>query len=394
MTTTVPSASRYGRRALAKTGFVIAVFMVLSGASFALTATAHAQDGPPPASVVVDAVVESALTGTTPILGRVVSQGGGVVAAQVTGPIDSILVKVGDRVEQGAVLATLDRQRLELAAALAEAEWQTAQADVAAARARHDQARLVLNRLNRLKGSSAFSQARFEDAQTDVVRTRSEIASAEAEEARMLASFELARLDLERSTVRAPYTGIVTARQAQPGLYATPGTPIVTMVDTSDLEVEADVPFNRLGGLAPGNRVTVSFDDATDKEATVRAIIPEENPRTRTRLVRFALNDTMAADSGLAINASVTVNIPNTADGRAPTVHKDGIVKSPAGAFAFVAVPQESGPPMAERRDVIIGEAVGNRFIVREGLNLGDLVVIRGNERLRPGQTLQFPSEG
>ena len=355
----------------------------------------QAQGGPPPAAVLVDAVVESSTSGTTPILGRIVSESGGVIAAQVTGPVDQILVKVGDQVAQGDVLATLDRRRLELGVALAEAEWQTATANVTAARARFDQANLALRRLTGLKGSSAFSQARFEDAETDVVRTRSEIASAEAEASRMKANYDLAQLDLERSDIRAPYDGIITARQAEPGLYATPGTPIVTMIDTSSLEVEANVPFNRLAGLNIGSTVAVIFDDGSTDQAVVRAVIPEENPRTRTRLVRFTLaQEPKTNGTAAAINASVTVAVPNSADRNALTVHKDGVVQSPAGAFAYVAMPQEDGPPLAERRDIVIGDAIGNRFIVEDGLALDELVVIRGNERLRPNQALQLPSEG
>ncbi|MEO0393764.1 MAG: efflux RND transporter periplasmic adaptor subunit, partial [Pseudomonadota bacterium] len=370
-------------------------------------ASSQRGDGPPPAAVVVDRVINSTMSGTTPILGRVVAQSGGVIAAQSTGPVASVRAKVGDRVAQGDVIASLDLNRLELEAALAKAEWDTAQADLAAARARHEQAELALARLTGLKGSAAFSQARFEDASTDVVRTRSEIASAVAETARTKASYDLAQLDVERGQIKAPYAGIITERLAEPGIYVVPGTPIATMLDISDLEIEADVPFNRIAGLNPGQTVMVRLNNTEEATAQVRAVIPQENPRTRTRLVRFILDkSTLAEGQELAVNASVTVDIPNNATGQALTVHKDGIVKTPTGAFAFVAVPSTNGGTegasnggtaggtIAERREVVIGEAIGNRFTVNEGLALDDLVVIRGNERLRPGQAIQIPSEG
>ncbi|MBV6632887.1 MAG: efflux RND transporter periplasmic adaptor subunit [Alphaproteobacteria bacterium] len=354
---------------------------------------AIAQGGPPQAAAVrVDAVAMTALDATTPVLGRVVTRQGGVIAARVAGPVQSVTANVGDQVAANDLLAVLDRDRLQLEVDLAAAELATADADLATARARRTQAGLEFDRLDRLQGSAAFSQARYEDAETEVIRTRSEIVAAEARQQRAKAALDLAQLDLTRAEVRAPYDGVVTMRHAEPGAYLAVGESVITLMDLSELEIEADVPFDRLAGLRPGTLVTVEFDNGHQQALPVRTVVPEENPRTRTRAVRLSVKDAELA-AGLAINAATTVMVPLDAEAQALTVHKDAVIKRLDGSIVFVAEPTADGgdAATASQRKVRLGRAVGERFEVLDGLVAGELAVTRGNERLRPGQALQLP---
>ncbi|MEM6904203.1 MAG: efflux RND transporter periplasmic adaptor subunit, partial [Pseudomonadota bacterium] len=285
------------------------------------------------------------------------------------------------------------RDRLQLSVDLATAELATTDADLATAQARRAQADLEFNRLDRLQGSAAFSQARYEDAQTELIRTGSEIIAATARLQRARAALELAKLDLTRAEVRAPYDGVITMRHAEPGAYLSVGDPVVTLMDLSDLEIEADVPFDKLQGLRTSTTVTVVFDDGFQTILPIRTIVPEENPRTRTRAVRLSVvNPTLAAN--LAINAATTVLIPLDSEAQALTVHKDAVINRLDGAVVFVAQPAEDGSDRATAslRQVRLGRAVDNRIEVLDGLVKGDLAVTRGNERLRPGQALRLPA--
>jgi hypothetical protein len=155
------------------------------------------------------------------------------------------------------------------------------------------------------------------------------------------------------------------------------------MIDDSALEVEAEVPTNRIAGLVPGAEVSVRTNDQTIT-AKVRAVVPQENPLTRTRAVRFTA-DLTALLGRLASNQSVTVAIPLNAGQKIISVHKDAILKRRGNDMVFVV---ENGAVQA--RNIEIGDGVGGRFVVRDGLKLGDVVVIRGNERLFPGQPVRF----
>ena len=353
-----------------------------------------AQDNALPAATVrVDPVIEQPMDATVPAVARIVTSTGGVIAAQINGPVDEVKAQVGDIVHKGDILATLDQDRLRFTVELAEAEVATAAADLATVRAEKQQADLAFARLTGLRNSAAFSQARYEDAQTEVLRTQSEITAAAARLQRAEANLELARLDLDRSSVRAPYDGVITQRQAEPGSYVTSGMPIVSMLNLDRLELEADVPYDRLGGLKTGAEVTARFDNGETGTLSVRAVIPQENPLTRTRAVRFAIVAGPPVEQ-LAVNASAAIDIPLNADGVAITVHKDGIIKQPNGATAFIVIPTDDGGYQAALREVVIGDSIGNRFVVRSGLAVGDRVVVRGNERLQPGQRLSLPDQG
>ena len=114
------------------------------------------------------------------------------------------------------------------------------------------------------------------------------------------------------------------------------------------------------------------------------ALVPGDNPVTRTRLGRFTphFDDTATA---LAANQSVTLDIPVGRPRDVVTVHKDAVLNRKGKTLVFVLVDGK-----AQIRPVRLGEAVGGRFEVLKGLIIGDLVVVRGNERLLPGQEIRI----
>ena len=120
--------------------------------------------------------------------------------------------------------------------------------------------------------------------------------------------------------------------------------------------------------------------------ARVRAVVPAENTQTRTRKVRF-VPEFPPGTKGLASNQSVTLQLPVGRNGNVVTVHKDAILNRKGDNLVFLV---EDGKAVS--RPVRLGEAVGSRFIVLGGLQPGDLVVVRGNERLIPGQAISFKS--
>ena len=355
---------------------------------------AAAQGGRPPALVQVDPVREERVAQTVPVVGRVVPREHGTVAAAIGGPVAEVSIRIGDRVEAGDVLVVLSRDLPEARLdqrradeALEAARVRTAEADV-------DLARQELERLERLKGSAAFPKAAYEDGRQELVRRRSRVREAAAALARARVQREMAEIELARTVVRAPYTGVVTARRAAPGGYLKAGDPVATLVDDERLEVEADVPADRIAGLAPGVDATLELDDGTLHPATVRAIVPDENPLTRTRPVRFTPHFVPGRGSGRpAANQSVVVRIPvvgaGAIAGAMGSVHKDAVVTRRGQSLVYVA----DGPPQAARaevRPVRLGESVGSRFVVLEGVRPGELVVVRGNERIAPGQAIRF----
>ncbi|MGI9318992.1 MAG: efflux RND transporter periplasmic adaptor subunit, partial [bacterium] len=128
--------------------------------------------------------------------------------------------------------------------------------------------------------------------------------------------------------------------------------------------------------------------DGSHYSATVRAIVPEENPKTRTRRVRFHL-DLDPSTLALAVQQSVTLNIPAGASRQITSVHKDAIIRRGPGSIVYVIEDN-----VAKLRPVETGAAIGTRLEVLQGLVEGERVVIRGNERLLPDQAVLVAGEG
>lgn len=347
-----------------------------------MPAAAGAQSGP--ASVHVDPVRAVPLARTAPVLGRVIATREGEVAARVGAPVESFVVEVGDSVARGAPIALLDDERLA-------ARRDQARGALAEARARLDTAReqlalaeLQLSRLERLKSSAAFSQATYEDQRQEVAIARAQVASARAEVATAEADLRLAAIDLRHAEITAPYAGVITRRLVEAGAYVDPGTPLVEMVSDEDLELEVDVPFQRLSGLEPGARVAFELEDGSTHSARVRAILPRENALTRTRTVRL-VPDFGATNAPLASGQSATLDIPLGDSRKVLSVHKDAVLRQGEGASVFVFADGK-----AEVRPVQLGREIGTRFEAVEGLEAGDLAVVRGNERLKPGDDLRI----
>lgn len=363
---------------------------VIAAAAAALWLGAGTPDGAAqqPALVSVDAVRMEAMAQTVPVIGRLVAQRSGEVAARTAGPVAALHVAIGDRVETGDTIVVLDTVRLRaeldrLAAIVNEAQAQVERLTAQAALRRQE-----LRRLEGLRNSAAFSQSRFEDARQEVIIAESAIGTAEAARLSAAASLSLARIDLSWATVEAPYPGVITLVHTEVGAWLGVGERVVSMVNDRDLEVEADVPSNRIAALDAGTAVSVVLDDGTEHQAVVRTVVPEENALTRTRQVRFTPRFA-AVSKPLAINQSATVVLPTGGGREVLTVHKDAIVRNQGQAFVYVAA-----DGTAQIRPVQLGAAVGGRFEVLGGLGPGEPVVVRGNERLRPGQAIAVGGAG
>ncbi|MYH37621.1 MAG: efflux RND transporter periplasmic adaptor subunit [Rhodospirillaceae bacterium] len=306
----------------------------------------------------VDQVRKGPLTRTEPVIGRIVATRKGVVAALVSGAVVSIDVAVGQHVKKGRILARQDIRTAEARLAFETAELKLAERE--------------LERFEALRSnkSAAFARSRYDLAVHRLARAR--------------ANVRLARLAIEKAVVTAPYDGVVVRKATELGAYLKDGSAVVELVNDTEVEIEADVPADRLSGLRPGRVVSFSARaGGVPLRARVRALLPMQNALTRTQAVRFKpLGNSPAVH--YSINQAVTVDVPIGATRTVVSVHKDAIVNRGATRLVFLVKGGRAVP-----RPVGLGEAIGSRFVVRAGLAPGDIAVVRGNERLRPGQPVR-----
>ncbi len=340
----------------------------------------HAQDQSK-TRVHVDEVSVQEMAETVAVIGRIVATQEGVVAARVDGAMEEVLVRVGQRVREGEMLARLDDQFLQARVDLTTANLRESRARLGANRARLKLAEQQRDRLAKLRSSASASKASYEDAVQNVVIVQATIAESQAVVTARLSDLRIAQLNLDYAAVRAPYDGAITAISSHAGAYVRVGSEVVHMLADHSMEIEAEVPVSNLAGLSGGAEVEATINGTTTR-ARVRTIIPIENPLTRTRPVRFALLPGYRV-RGLASNQSITVTVPVAAKEKVVSVHKDAIVRKGGKAFVFLV---EDGKSV--RRMVELGRQLSLRFVVKNGVGPGDKAIVRGNERMQPGMAV------
>ena len=269
---------------------------------------------------------------------------------------------------------------------MGQAEVAEAEAAVKTARARIVLLSQELKRLERLRKSAAFSQARYDDKRQEVAMANSAEAEAMASLNRYRANLKLKEIALYNAAIRAPFGGVVTERLNGGGL-------LLEGRRSGDRPDRRQEPGDRSrrpvcthrGALVPGTTVTGDIDGASPVSATVRAVVPEENPLTRTRPVRFT--PTFAnGHANLAANQSITLSLPLGRGRDVVTVHKDAVINRQGKSLVFLV---ERAAPLSQR---IRETGRGRGSIVSRswaGWSPGTRVVIRGNERLRKGQKVR-----
>ena len=338
--------------------------------------------------VIVDPVQYENMQQTVRVLGRFIPRQKGPVVARTAGVIGSFRAAVGEHIKKGDVIAVLMKNRLEW-----QHKLQKAKVDRDSAQVRTKKREIVLlqqelRRLNSLKNSPAFSQARLEDKRQEVSVAESTVAEANAQLRMANANLQLTAISLYDAEIRAPYDGIISKRHVEVGSFVGIGSSVATIINNQSMEIEADIPARLIPYLEPNMIIAAELEDKSHFNAVLRAIIPDENPRTRTRAVRLHPKLDLSS-SKFAINQSLTLFIPAGSTEKLLTVHKDAVILKKGKRVVFV-----SEDKVARMRLIQLGQANGSRFTVIGGLNDGDLVVIRGNERLRPGAKLTFKTKG
>jgi RND family efflux transporter MFP subunit len=335
-----------------------------------------------PAAVGVQEVEMRELSETVPVFAEIVTARDGAVASRVAGNVKMIHVLAGTRVSRGDLLVELDTELLTIRLAQTEAQMAEALAAIATAELRTDRTQSVFERTESLRGSTAFSQGRFDEAEADMLEARSQLAEANVRQKSIEAQVAEASYLLENSRVTAPFAGAVIEVSTIPGAYIQAGNPVVRLLDIDSFEVQASVPARFVTRLVPGQTVQASLETGENLTLELRAILPIESSSTRTRSVRF-ISDGLSAIENTAVGQSLTVQIPVGVARDVLSVPKDALVQARGGWTVFVAADGK-----AEPRTVELGIPLGDRYEVLSGLAPGDLVVVRGNERLRPGQDI------
>jgi RND family efflux transporter MFP subunit len=330
--------------------------------------------------------------------GYVTARRQATVSSKFTGRVTEVLIEEGMEVEEGQVLARLDDSNLSPALALAEAQRVSAERGAAETDALLTEARLNLERTESLEQRQLASDAELDRARALANSLAAQLARKNADVEVADRQVDIYRQQIEDSIIRAPFAGIVVAKNAQPGEMISPvsagggftRTGIGTIVDMSSLEIEIDVNEAYINRVAPGQAVAATLDAYPDWEIPchVIAIIPTADRQRATVEVRVGFDE---LDSRILPDMGVKVAFQQTIDDGASAPPTAGVTV-PAAALRreqgrdYVLVVKDG---KVERRAVAATTGPGGAVTVTNGLAPGEAVVTEGPPDLSDGMAVK-----
>ncbi len=282
------------------------------------------------------------------------------------GRIESIRVRVGDRVKTGETLAKLDTRALS-------AQLASLNAIVDEARAGHVLALDTVARQRTLLAQGHVSTQRVDEAEAQAATAAARIESAKAQADTLRVQIDLAR-------ITAPYDGIITQRFMDEGAIAGAGQPLMEIVEAGRLEAQIGVPSIVVSSLKPGEAYILTADTG-DIEATLRSVTGVVSASGRTVAAVFDINN---AES-VPIGSIVRLSLPRTIDEGGFWVPLKSLTSASRGLWTvYVAVPDGAGS-RAEARLVEMVHTSGDRAFVRGPMQPGDRIITDGLHRITPG---------
>ena len=291
--------------------------------------------------------------------GTVVSRHDARVATEVSGRI-RWTAEIGQSFKQGDVLVKLEDELIRLT-------LMDDQANVKRLSARVGLLKKQLKRLQRIADSTA---------KDDVDEKSAALAMAEQELAQAEIAVRRARYQLSLTQVKAPFDGTVVERIQQVGEYSQQGSDVLRIVDMNHLEVRVAAPLSAASHVAAGMAVDVR-DRRREVVMPVRTLVPVGDDRSRMMELRIDLEP-----GHWPVGSAVRVGLPNSESHQALTVHRDALVLRKDQIYLFVVDEEHQ----ARRVDVTLGIGFKQFIVVTGELTAGDQVIVRGAERLRPGQ--------
>lgn len=272
------------------------------------------------------------------------------LAAEASGRITQILVKRGARVAKGAPIAKIDDAMLQL--------------EVLRARAQAENAKENYDRRKRIWESEKIG------SELDLITAKTTWEQADA-------ALKLLELQVDRTTLRAPYNAVIEEIIAEEGETVTVGTPIVRLISDGALRVRAGVPARYAESVEVGDLVDISFEDYQGETVSSRIIFVGSSidPQSRTFNIEGSLNN-RGNKYKIDMVANMRIRTQQLAD--VIVLNQEFVFRDENGYQVFVVGQDDKGNAVAMTRRVQTGALFNNRVVITQGLQPGDRVITNG----------------
>jgi len=309
----------------------------------------------PTASVEVATARARPFVETITVQGHTAADSDLTYSAEVPGTVESLRLRLGQRVRRGQVLARIDYRSLS-----ARAE---------AARARHELQRKTHGRLVALREGDVVAQDGLDRAVASLAAARAEL--------------KIARANLDKAVIRARRSGVVTHKFVESGEYVAPGAPVVQVVNLDRVVVEGQLPESRVAAVRPGAAAQVEVRAlGLTVPGEVAAVLPVAAPVSRTFRFRLRLPN---PGHRILVGMAATVKVAVKSHEGVVMVPQDVVLEEPEGRAVYLVGTGD----VAVRRMVTLGPTDADRVVLRSGIQPGERLVVLGHRTLSPGQPLK-----
>lgn len=310
--------------------------------------------------------VQDNYTRTVSFLGLIVAGRKADLGFEISGLINSPPPRPGTPVKRGEVLVKLDDTALH-------ARRRATAADLQQVRVELDLAQLKARRQADLIKTGAVSRDAYDDTRLHALALESRV---DAESAR-LASIDI---ELGKTSLLAPYDGIIADRYVQQGAIVNPGVPVLRLLEAAEQEAQIGVSAERIAALQPGRLYPLKLRDNTF-QAKLLSVRPDVEPTTRTATVVFSIPAQISALDGEA----VTLELPQAVEATGGWLPIAALLEGSRGVWTVLRLEPEGENLRTVSEAVEVLEINGDRAFVRGTLAPGARVVASGMHRISPG---------
>lgn len=393
--------------------FLLSSLLFVSGCDLIKPDSPQAEEAAPamhPAAVSVASVSAEDIPLSYEYVGQVAGSLEVDIRSRITGIIEKRHFQEGSSVKAGDLLFTLDDALFEAAYQQALAAIESAKAQKVSAEAQLKKARRELNRVTPLTREQMISQNQQDDAESAVDVAEASLSVAEAAIKQAQANLLTAKVNLEYTEVRAPVDGIVGRALQNRGALVQAGSNslLTTLVQVDPAYVDFGIPEKQQlmlrQHLKEGKLImseggyVVSLVDEFGKPLGFQGEIDFQDYKVDNNTGNFAMRAKVAnSDRQLSPGQFVRVRMNGMVSKQSIAIPQRAVLDGPTGKYVYVAAPGENGMKVAVQKSVVVGEWVDidkerkNFWIIEEGLQAGDQVIVDGMARIFfPGMPVQI----
>ena len=311
-----------------------------------------------PALITAEMIKDTVFKHYVEVQGNVETDQNVVLNAEYSGVLTNIYVKEGQRVSKGQRLAKIDDGGLSSQVAQQEAQLALA--------------KTTFERQERLWEQKIGSEIQYLQAKTNYEAAKN--------------TTNQLRAQLGKTIITAPFSGVIDDIISDPGQVVVPGqTPIIRLVNLSDMYVKASIPETYLTNIKKGTRVEVNLASINENfTGTVRQVSNYINPNNRSFEIQVEIPN---KDGNVKPNLIATVKVNDYSAENAITIPENILQENAAGeTIAYVYKPIDDSTGVAKRIIIETGLSYGNHTEVKSGLKKGDTIIKEGAKTLRDGQ--------